>query len=147
MKSENVYRQEARRFLREILTLDTKCRINLLEQEAAANRAQGCSSISVGIKVQTSPKGDAMALAIAELVELKEEYEELLTELIGRQKMAKAIIGQISKKTYQNVLRLRYFSGVYRIDDIATELHYDPVYVRRLHQEALDAFGKILIKS
>ncbi len=142
--TDNAY--NAKMFFRRLLDLDRKLRINLLEQEDLFNRAQGCGGITIGEKVQTTPAGGAMERAVAELITLKEEYEELFTEFLELRDKAVRIISEIDNDMYRNILRLRYCSFK-RLAEISTELNYSLDYTKHRYYDALDAFGGILKDS
>lgn len=137
--TDNAYR--ARCFLREIITLDTKLKINLLEQEALFNKAQGCGSITIGERIQSTPLSDAMELAIIEMDELQDEYNRMMSEYLCRRKEAWRIIAELPEQKHQNILRMKYCGG-YKLEDIAEKLNYSIDHIKRLHREALEEFGK-----
>ncbi len=141
---QNVFKHEARGFLRELIKLNTRMEINRIEQDSAESRAQGCTG-SNEVKVQTSGK-DSMALAVAELMELQTEYDEMYAEFLGRRTVAREIIDKIEKPEHRSMLRLRYFAGL-RLDAIAEQLHYSPQYVKHLHGRALEAFGRAMLDN
>jgi DNA-directed RNA polymerase specialized sigma subunit len=132
---------KARCFFRELTTLDVKMRINRIEYEAVFNKAQGCGSIGSEVKVQTSNVSSAMELAVAEMVELNDEYNGLLVEYMERWKEARKLLDELTDERFQNVLRLRYFGGK-KMAEIAEELIYDYDYVKKLHLMALEEVGK-----
>ena len=136
----------ARRFFREMLTLSTKLKINRLDYEDVFNKAQGCGSLNAGFKVQTSPTGDAMQVAVAEMAELDEEYQRLFHDYMNHRQKAKWLISSLTDTRYQSVLRLRYCADMI-LKDVAEELHYDYDYVKKLHVRALDECGKIMLAS
>lgn len=137
--TDNAYK--ARCFFRELINLEVKMRINRIEYEAVFNKAQGCGSIGSEVKVQTSNVSSAMELAVAEMVELNDEYTELLLEYMARWKDARKLIDELEDNRFQNVLRLRYF-GNKKMAEIAEELVYDYDYVKKLHLMALEEIGK-----
>ncbi len=136
----------ARRFFREMLNLSVKLRINRLDYEDVFNKAQGCGSLNAGFKVQTSPQGDAMQVAVAEMAELDDEYQRLFQDYMLHRQKARGLISSINDTRLQNVLRLRYCAEM-RLKDVADEMHYDYDYIKKLHVRALAECGKIMAAS
>lgn len=136
----------ARRFFREMLNLSAKLKINRLDYEDVFNKAQGCGSMGVGFKVQTSPTGDAMQVAVAEMAELDDEYNELFRDYMSHRQRAKQLINALPDQRLQSVLRLRYCAEM-RFKDIAVELHYEYEYIKKLHIKALTECGMIMTRS
>ena len=135
----------AKLYLKAISALNNKLKVNALEQEALYNKAQGCGSITIGEKVQTSRHDDVMAQAIAELTDLKAKYAEMLEEYLRLRRQAGIIIDQMGDHRHSNVLRLKYCAGK-TFEEIAEQLHYSTDHVKRLHRDALDNFGEIMEK-
>lgn len=135
----------AKMYLVAIRALNNKLKVNRLEQEALYTKAQGCGSITIGEKVQTTRHDDVMAQAIAELEDLKAKYNDMLEEYLRIRKQASQIIDMIEDHRHQNVLRLRYCAGE-TYEEIADQLHYSADHIKRLHRDALDKFGEIMDK-
>jgi DNA-directed RNA polymerase specialized sigma subunit len=136
----------ARRFFKEMLNLSVKLKINRLDYEDVFNKAQGCGSLNAGFKVQTSPLGDAMQIAVAEMAELDDEYQKMFKDYMQHRQQAKWLIASIPDNRYQSVLRLRYCAEM-RLHEVAEEMHYDYDYVKKLHVRALDECGRIMMAS
>lgn len=138
--------QRARTFLKDLIVLNVKMKINRLEQEAMFNLAQGCGAITVGDKVQTSPSNDRMEDAIAELEELKSDFFDLFCQYRVLREQADEVIHKMTEQRYVSVLRLKYFAGM-QLESIAEHLNYSTDHVKALHREALNDFGARMDKK
>ena len=91
-------------------------------------------------RVQTSPE-DHMSEAVAQMVELENEYEHMILayhkSIILRTKM----IDGMDDPRYVRLLMLRYVDCL-RFEEIACRMAYSWQHVLRLHGEALDAFAR-----
>lgn len=132
--------ERARKFLKELLVLNSKMEINRLDRDVVFNKAQQCGSISTEERVQTSPRGDALVMAVAELDRLDNEYACYAMEYFSVRKEAGEIICTLNP-TYQKVLTMKYFIGM-NLRTISETTHYSYQYTRDLHRLALDEFGK-----
>jgi len=136
--TDDAYRAHV--FLREIRSLNILLAINELEQEDMFNKAQGCGSFSTGLKVQTSPKGDAMELAIAKLVELENEHERILGEIFAKMEYTDEMFEGLTMDE-SSILRLYYFQRCTdeKISDI---IHLSRQRVNQLRHVALEKMGR-----
>ena len=92
------------------------------------------------------PKGSRMvydneAEKIAELVDM---FDELMKIIIEEEKKQKEIVEMVSKMDfpYRNILYKEYIQGKSLVT-VASEMHYNYEYTKRLKGEALNKFDKI----
>ena len=137
--TEDAYR--ARCFLKEMIVLNTKMKINRLAHEDLLVKASGCGSINAEVRVQSSPTFDGMEIAVSKMLELDERYKEMFTDYMRRLQTASGIIEEIEDNRLKNVLTLKYCASK-TTKEVARQLNYDYDYLRKLHAIALDAFGK-----
>ena len=104
-----------------------------------------CMSISVSTdkeNVKSSPNQDKLADAIAKIVDLERETDELVDGLISERRRIINQIDAIGNTTYYRVLTCRYVKGM-KIKQIAKETDYAEAYVKELIRNAIVFFEKI----
>lgn len=104
-----------------------------------------CMSISVATdkeNVKSSPKQDKLADAIAKIVDLERETDELIDGLISERRKIINQIDAIGNTTYYKLLTCRFVKGM-RIKDIAKETDYADTYVKELLRKAINYFEEI----
>ena len=132
----------AREYLEQIEKLDIK--IKQREDQLARLRetAGGAAAIRYDkLNVQVSIQADIVEKNVLEIVELE---EKVWKEKIRLEALRNEIIEQIQKvedKRYMNLLYKRYVK-LDKFEQIALDMHYDYVYIRGLHSEALEAFDE-----
>ena len=128
-------------YLSQIMRLDGRIR-RRMEQKEELESLCGLSGSSLGERVQTSAKAEA---SFVRMVEKCEAMAEEINRLIDRYVDTKNnIIGQIEAmpdELYARVLCKRYVEAK-RLEQIALEMNYSYIHVRRLHGMALQAFGR-----
>lgn len=84
---------------------------------------------------------DNEAEKIAELVDM---FDELMKIIIEEEKKQKEIVEMVSKMDfpYRNILYKEYIQGKSLVT-VASEMHYNYEYTKRLKGEALNKFDKI----
>lgn len=101
-------------------------------------------SISVATdteKVKSSGSQDKMGDAIAKIVDMEKEADNMIDNMLN---VKKKIIGQIESienTNYYDVLFCRYIAKM-TFDKIATKLNYSKMQVLRIHGDALNEFEK-----
>lgn len=138
--TDDAYRAHV--FLREIRSLNILLAINELEQEDMFNKAQGCGSFSTGLKVQTSPKGDAMELAIAKLIELETAHEQILGQLFELTGQAEEWLQELTTDE-RSILKLYYFQRC-TDEKISEIIHLTRSRITQLRHQALGKIGQKL---
>lgn len=97
-------------------------------------------------RVQTTPEQDAFASRIADLVDKKNECQELVDLYEDLRHRIIIRIVKLGNETYSQVLKERYVNDKSMIQ-IATELNYSYDWTRHLHKDALAAFEKKYLKG
>lgn len=131
----------AKQYLRQLAKLELNIRILSDELEERRTRLTSTAAPPLGDKVQSSPRGDAFAAALAALADkdlqrqqLIWAYETLRDEIVDR------IIG-MDDPLQGRVLYDRYVKRK-RWDVIAEDMHYNRQHVCRIHGNALVTFAK-----
>lgn len=135
--------EKARKFLKELLVLNSKMELNRLDREAVFNKAQQCGSISSEERVQTSPRNDALAMAVAELVLIDDEYAQFAIDYFTIRNEATRILCKMENPTYRKILQMKYLIGL-NLRIISEKTHYTYQYTRDCHRLALNEFGKMM---
>ena len=92
-------------------------------------------------RVMASPSGDQLADAVAKYADKQREIDAMIDHYT---ELKETIIGQIEAledARYSQILYLRYVRYM-RLTEVAEEMHYEYLYVRKLHGWALQAFKK-----
>ncbi len=78
------------------------------------------------------------------LVELEDMFGELMNIIIEEEKMQKEIVKAISKMEfpYRNILYKVYIQGKSLVT-VASEMHYNYEYTKRIKGEALNKFDEV----
>lgn len=101
------------------------------------------------IRVQSSASADGIPNKIIQLQTLEEKIEADIVHLQYLKNTAIELIFNLSNPVYKRILIMRYvdvdvFGHMNSFYDIAEEINYSYSHTKRLHQEALDEFDKIL---
>lgn len=99
-----------------------------------------------GVKVKTSPHGDANIELAIRIMSLEQEITERLVELQTIRARLENEIGSLDNPLHVELLTLRYCE-LYRLEAIALEMNLSYCRIKHLHGEALKAFEKKISKS
>lgn len=92
------------------------------------------------------PKGSRIVYdnEAEKLVELEDMFNELMDVIIEEQKKQKVIVEMVSKMNfpYKNILYKGYIQGKSLVT-VASEMHYNYEYTKRLNGEALNKFDEV----
>lgn len=108
-----------------------------------------CMSISVSTdkeNVKSSPNQDKLADAIAKIVDLERETDNLVDGLIDERRRIINQIDAIGNTTYYKLLTCKYVKGM-KIREIAEETGYSEAYVKELTRNALAYFEEVYGKT
>lgn len=131
----------AKQYLRQLPRLQQHILILSEELEERRTRLTSTAAPTLGDRVQSSPKEDAFATAMAILADKDIERQELIyiyEEL--RDKIVDQILG-LDNTTQSRVLYERYVQGK-RWEAIADEMYYSLQHIFRIHGVALIAFAE-----
>lgn len=92
--------------------------------------------------IKKSSDQDKLGNAIAKIVDLERETDELIDHFISRRKHIIAQIDAMDNLPFYNVLSLRFVSGL-TIEAIAKKTKYSVDSVKRIQRDAIKAFEKI----
>ena len=104
-----------------------------------------CMSISVSTdkeNVKSSPNQDKLSDAIAKIVDLERETDELVDGLIDERRRIINQIDAIGNTTFYQVLTCRYVKNM-KIKDVADETGYSEAYIKELIKKSLEYFEEV----
>ena len=130
----------AHRRFRSIRDLSIILEIKRLELKDMFNKAQGCGSFSSELKVQTSPRGDAMDLAVAKLIELEDDYQKVFMEYMGLKEAAMEMLEELTGDE-EAIVKLYYFQNM-TDERIAGVIHLSRSRITQLRHQALGKIGR-----
>lgn len=114
------------------------------------HRAEGLKGITYDKdKVQTSP-ANAIEEAVTELVDLETKLAEVYQHYAETARIRTKQILDMDNAQYAELLYLRYVDDGRNgkgntLDDVAEEMNYSAQHIRRLHGQALQAFGNLYL--
>lgn len=131
----------AKQYLRQLSKLELNIRILTDELEERRTRLTSTAAPPLGDKVQSSPRGDAFAAALAALADKDMQRRDLIFIYEQqRDTIVDQIIG-LDNAMQSQVLYERYIRGK-RWDVIAAEMHYTIQRIFQIHGNALVEFAK-----
>ena len=99
-----------------------------------------------GVKVQTSPHGDANIDLAVKIITLEQELNDKMYALQEARRKIIDEIAELDDGLYVEILTLRYCDFL-RLEAIALEMNLSYDRVRHLHGKALQAFSEKIIKN
>lgn len=131
----------AKQYLRQLSKIELNIRILTDELEERRTRLTSTAAPPLGDKVQSSPRGDAFAAALAALADKDLQRRDLIFIYEQqRDTIVDQIIG-LDNAMQSQVLYERYIQGK-RWDVIAAEMHYTMQRIFQIHGNALVEFAK-----
>lgn len=131
----------AKQYLRQLSKLQQNIRILSEEIEERRTRLTSTAAPTLGDRVQSSPKADAFATAMAILADKDLERQELIYVYEDmRDKIVDQIL-ELENVAQQRVLYERYVHGK-ALKVIAVEMSYSYDRICHIHGEALISFTK-----
>lgn len=131
----------AKQYLRQLTKLELNIRILTDELEERRTRLTSTAAPPLGDKVQSSPRGDAFAAALAALADKDVQRREMI---FIYEKQRDTIVDQIiglDDAVQSQVLYERYIRGR-RWDVIADDMHFSIQRIFQIHGNALVAFSR-----
>ena len=83
-----------------------------------------------------SGSDDKMAIAMANIIALKDSINGKISERCAERRYIEAAIDSVKNARFRIILRRRYIDG-WTLEQIASELHYDYRWIKRMHGIAL----------
>ena len=127
-------------YLKDLLKMDTEIKSLLEEVDLTRQAAEGLRSMELS-DMPKGGKGQDMGDAVATLVDLQNQQNELNLKRMLKQKKAMCVIAGIEDKDQRQVLIDRYINGK-SWEDIVNATHYSYATVFRLHGAALQSFDR-----
>lgn len=133
----------AKAYLNRVKALDTKINHLIEERDDLRLIATGNSSPRLDPnKVQTSGGGDVMARNVERYVELENHITKLIDRYVDMKDRVIREIHALDDPRYVEILYQRYIK-FRRFEEIAVLMNYNFNYIRQLHGNALNEFGRI----
>lgn len=128
-------------YLRQLRTAEIKIEQKEEELERLKSSLESISTGTDSERVQTTPR-DKVSEDVPQMVDLKREIESDIKELLILKNKIINEIQSMDNPVYINILYKRYVQ--YKsLEEIAVEMSYSYVHIRRLHGYALIQFSKI----
>ena len=134
------YQQKGRDYLKKITDIEIKIKVLRYRQDEIIAEAEGLG-FNLKEKVQTSPIPDAMASAVARLVDEQVRLAETIADYRATKDKIIKSIEALDDTRFKTVLFDRYVEHK-RLQTIADEMHYTLQHTQRLLRLALDEIGR-----
>lgn len=141
----NYYQSKGKAYLKQITDIELRIRVLRYRQEEILTEAEGLG-VNLKEKVQTSPIPDAMATAVARLVDEQARLAEAIAEHRATKDKIIKTIEALEDARYKRVLFERYVEHK-RLQEIADEMYYSLQHTQRLLRLALDEIGREIEKE
>lgn len=128
-------------YLKQIERLDRMIQNKLSEISQLKHMATSITIAPKEVNVQTTSDKDKMGSAIAKLVDLEKETDELVDKYIDKRKRIIKQIDGISDTNMYHVLSEKYIARK-DLSTIAVEMGYSFKQICRIHGKALSEFEK-----
>nr|DAG68162.1 MAG TPA: Protein of unknown function (DUF1492) [Bacteriophage sp.]DAM59125.1 MAG TPA: Protein of unknown function (DUF1492) [Caudoviricetes sp.]DAP12578.1 MAG TPA: Protein of unknown function (DUF1492) [Caudoviricetes sp.] len=131
-----------RQYLSQIEKYDNLIHNKIIEEEQLNILSMSVKSIPIGEKVQTSSKQDPMGDMVAKIIDLREEISKMATDFLEQKQEIIRTIETVEDPILYDVLFKRYVEYKTLLN-IADELGYSEVTIKRLHLKAVKAIKNI----
>lgn len=131
-----------RQYLSQIEKYDNLIHNKIIEEEQLNILSMSVKSIPIGEKVQTSSKQDPMGDMVAKIIDLREEISKIATDFLEQKQEIIRTIENVEDPILYDVLFKRYVEYKTLLN-IADELGYSEVTIKRLHLKAVKAIKNI----
>lgn len=131
-----------RQYLSQIEKYDNLIHNKIIEEEQLNILSMSVKSIPIGEKVQTSSKQDPMGDMVAKIIDLREEISKMATDFLEQKQEIIRTIENVEDPILYDVLFKRYVEYKTLLN-IADELGYSEVTIKRLHLKAVKAIKNI----
>ena len=140
MSEEMNENEMTRAYLNRLKTIDKRIKMKLEEAERWRGIAESHTSHISDIKVQSSPKPDKMADAIANALLYEQESYALANELVEQKKLMLDQIFNMDEK-YASILNMFFMQNM-NYKEIQSELNYTYNRVKVNLRNSIAAFGE-----
>ena len=131
-----------RQYLSQIEKYDNLIHNKIIEEEQLNILSMSVKSVPIGEKVQTSSKQDPMGDMVAKIIDLREEISKMATDFLEQKQEIIRTIETVEDQILYDVLFKRYVEYKTLLN-IADELGYSEVTIKRLHLKAVKAIKNI----
>lgn len=131
-----------RQYLSQIEKYDNLIHNKIIEEEQLNILSMSVKSVPIGEKVQTSSKQDPMGDMVAKIIDLREEISKMATDFLEQKQEIIRTIETVEDPILYDVLFKRYVEYKTLLN-IADELGYSEVTIKRLHLKAVNAIKNI----
>ena len=131
-----------RQYLSQIEKYDNLIHNKIIEEEQLNILSMSVKSAPIGEKVQTSSKQDPMGDMVAKIIDLREEISKMATDFLEQKQEIIRTIENVEDPILYDVLFKRYVEYKTLLN-IADELGYSEVTIKRLHLKAVKAIKNI----
>ena len=131
-----------RQYLSQIEKYDNLIHNKIIEEEQLNILSMSVKSAPIGEKVQTSSKQDPMGDMVAKIIDLREEISKMATDFLEQKQEIIRTIEAVEDPILYDVLFKRYVEYKTLLN-IADELGYSEVTIKRLHLKAVKAIKNI----
>ena len=131
-----------RQYLSQIEKYDNLIHNKIIEEEQLNILSMSVESAPIGEKVQTSSKQDPMGDMVAKIIDLREEISKMATDFLEQKQEIIRTIEAVEDPILYDVLFKRYVEYKTLLN-IADELGYSEVTIKRLHLKAVKAIKNI----
>lgn len=131
-----------RQYLSQIEKYDNLIHNKIIEEEQLNILSMSVKSVPIGEKVQTSSKQDPMGDMVAKIIDLREEISKMATDFLEQKQEIIRTIEAVEDPILYDVLFKRYVEYKTLLN-IADELGYSEVTIKRLHLKAVKAIKNI----
>lgn len=131
-----------RQYLSQIEKYDNLIHNKIIEEEQLNILSISVKSIPMGEKVQSSSKQDPMGDMVAKIVDLRAEISKMATDFLEQKQEIIRTIEEVEDPILYDVLFKRYVEYKTLLN-IADELGYSEITIKRLHLKALKEIKNI----
>lgn len=132
--------ENPKKYLRQLHRLE----LCIEQRQEELNRLReliGCNAIDYGERVQTSPSADSIPNEVIRRVELEADISRKIERFLQLRHKIINEIQSLDNAVYVNILYKRYVE--YKsLEEIAVEMNYSYIHIKRLHGYALLEFKK-----
>lgn len=134
--------KETKDYLNQIRFLDRVISHMLEEIYELRVSATSIGAVQNKEKVQTSPGNDKIGAIVSKIVDMEKRTDEIVDRRADMLDDVRKTIVRIESDKQRKILWMKYIDGK-SISQIAEELEVETRWCKRLHNKALEEFGKI----
>lgn len=131
--------EETKRYLGQIRHLDNIIDNRIKERSRLRERITSISTEIRGDHVQISGTKDRVGDAVAKLVDLEREIDELVDKLIDKRRVITEQLESLSEPDYYQILYLRYVERK-SFCEISCDLNRPERTIKRIHDKGMEDF-------